>query len=274
MKKVLIFCLLVSSMVWALSAQAAYISTNWGGLYQYDIKQGTTTYIGKTSTGRMPQELTDIAMSSGKLYGVDTSALYSVDVNNGQLSVIRRLGYLQLNALVGDPNGSDLYTASDSGQFGRLSDTGQYSLIGNLGSYKGQTLRSSGDLVFGPDGTLYATVYKNKSGEDYLATIDVKTGQATVLGEVRDKSVYGLVFLDGKLYGTTADHDLIEIDQNTGRGTYVGRIMGLELGAITGATGDPSDTTASGATPEPATLLLLSSAMGMVLWRRRRGAVG
>jgi len=128
-------------------------------------------------------------------------------------------------------------------------------------------LRSSGDMAFGPDGTLYATVHKGRW--NYLATIDVDTGQATVLGDIGYSAVYGLVFLDGKLYGTTADQNLIEINQTTGQGTHVTRIVGIELGAIWGATGGPS-----GATPEPGTLLLLSSAMGMVLWRRRRGAIG
>ncbi len=248
-------------MVWALSAQAAYLSTSRGGLYQYDINQGTTTYIGRTGPG-----MTDIAMASNRLYGITFSAFYSIDVNTGHSSLIRNVGWLGLNALVGSPDGSNLYTASYSGQFGQLSDTGQYSLIGSLGSYEGRALRSSGDMAFGADGTLYATV--NNGRGDYLATIDVDTGQATVLGDIGYSAVYGLVFLDGTLYGTTADQNLIEINQTTGQGTHVTRIVGIELGAIWGATGGPS-----GATPEPGTLLLLSSAMGMVLWRRRR-AVG
>jgi len=268
MKKVLIFCLVVSSMVWALSAQAAYLITRWSDLYQYDIKQGTTTYIGRTGWG-----MQDIAMASNRLYGVAFSGFYSIDVNTGHSSLIRRSAvFAGRNALVGSPDGSNLYIVSQGGRFGRLSDTGQYSLIGSLGSYEGRALFSRGDMAFGADGALYATV--NNGRGNYLATIDVNTGQATVLGDIGYRAVYGLVFLDGTLYGTTADHNLIEIDQTTGQGTHVTWIEGIEPGPITGAAGDPSDTIASGATPEPATLLLLSSAMGMILWRRRRRAVG
>ena len=267
MKKVLIFCLVVSSTVWAMSAQAAYLITRWSDLYQYDINQGAT-YIGRTSWG-----MKDIAMASNRLYGVAFSAFYSIDVNTGHSSLIRRdFGFAMINALVGSPTGDTLYALSKGGRFARLSDTGQYSLIGSLGSYEGRALFSRGDMAFGADGTLYATV--NNGRGDYLATIDVDTGQATVLGDIGYSAVYGLVFLDGTLYGTTADHDLIEIDQTTGQGTHVTGIVGIESGPITGAAGDPSDTIASGATPEPATLLLLSSAMGMILWRRRRRAVG
>lgn len=258
MKKVLILFVVISSVAWALSAQAAYLSTSGGGLYQYDIRQGTTTYVGRTG-----RSMTDIAMASNRLYGITFSAFYSIDVNTGHSSLIRNVGWLGLNALVGSPTGDTLYTASYRGSFGRLSDTGQYSLIGSLGKYKGRWLRSSGDLAFSADGTLYATVSNGR--RDYLATIDVDTGRATVLGAIGYSAVYGLVFLDGTLYGTTASKNLIEINQATGQGTRVAKIKDIKLGAIWGATGGPS-----GATPEPATLLLLSSAMGMILWRRRR----
>lgn len=260
MRKTLFLLCLVAVVMWAIPAQAAYISTSGGGLYQYDIKQGTTTFIGKTGRG-----MTDIALSSNKLYGITYSSFYSINQQTGQSTRISNFGGLGLNALVGGPTGGNLYAASRHGSFGVLTDTGQYSLIGSLGRYEGHLLRSSGDLAFGADGTLFATV--NNGGKDFLATIDVGTGQATVLGSTGFGSVYGLVYLDGTLYGTTANKRLIEINQVTGQGTRLAKMPDIKLGRIWGATGGVAS-----ATPEPSTLLLFGPAMGMIMWRRRRMA--
>lgn len=259
MKTTLIALLMTALLALASQASAAYISTSLGGLYHYDIGQGTTTFIGKTGPG-----MTDIAINANKLYGITFSSFYSIDHQTGQSTFIRSLGNLGINALEGGLTGNTLYTASYNGTFGTLnSDTGEYTLIGSLGKYKGQWLKSSGDLAFGADGTLYATV--NNGRTEYLATIDLNTGKANVLGAIGFGQVYGLVYFNDTLYGTTANKQLLEINPATGQGSLVAKLGEIGNGAIWGATGG---TTSS--TPEPSTLLLLAPAMGFIWWRRRK----
>lgn len=268
MKKIFALLFVATAVTWSLPAQAAYINTFDKSLYEYDINQHKATYLGKTT-----RQFTDIAVSSGKLYGISMKRFYSIDPKTGQATHISDLDGYGYNALVGDPKSKSLYTLTTGGQFGRITESGKYTLIGTLGEYGRGPLHSSGDMVYGNDGTLYAAVapWWNSwfSTNSMLAKIDPRTGHATIIGSLGFRSVLGLMNIDGTIYGTTFDKKLIKINTNTGKATLVTRMNDIREGPVWGATGG----TAMATTPEPGTLLLLSSAVGMILWRRRRAAV-
>jgi hypothetical protein len=127
------------------------------------------------------------------------------------------------NALVSDPSGR-LIAATTEGQILSVDRfSGEAAVIGTLGG----ALRSSGDLAFSSDGTLYGTVEGDQS--DLLIRIDLSTGRGTTIGQIGFRSVYGLAFdadgtLLGGVNGGTQPSQLIRISTSTGTGQVIGVI--------------------------------------------------
>lgn len=78
----------------------------------------------------------------------------------------------------------------------------------------------SGDLSFDDNDNLYATL--NSGGKVHLATIDVNTGAATLIGDIGFSAVYGLAFFCCNLYGATSSGGLLKINAFSGAGTMIG----------------------------------------------------
>jgi hypothetical protein len=171
--------------------------------------------------------ITDIAVApNGRLWGVTFNELYRINATTAAATLVGSLGQADINAITFAPDGR-LLGAGASGTFvvidtisGRATASGSY----------GGSLISAGDLAFGPNGTLYATMVGFAAG-DLLATINLANGTATLITTTPNGigfgAVWGLDFVEGQLYGLTAfsatgaPGDLIRINTTNGAGTRV-----------------------------------------------------
>lgn len=74
------------------------------------------------------------------------------------------------------------------------------------------------------------------------------------VGEIGFKDVFGMNFDQGNLLGYTDDRKLISIDTETGKGTFVRDVTGVNS-ELWGATAPLSSSDNSKKVPEPTTLL-------------------
>jgi uncharacterized repeat protein (TIGR02543 family) len=196
--------------------------------------------------------VTDIAFNqSGELFGCTYNYLLYIDPDTGKGSLIGSIGFTT-NALAFNHNGI-LYGATTIGALITIdTSTGKGSYISSFGG----GLISSGDLIFSPDGKLYATArYSFGSNYDYLAIINTSTGTANIIGNIGFDKVYGLAYdKNGNLYGFTDYFELLSINTSTGSGVLLGYLDSnawggtskvvkqytLTISANEGGTTDPS----------------------------------
>lgn len=196
----------VQSMPQLFAVDLALSST----IYHLDTHTGAETIVAETG-----YQLTDIASDGAVIYGVTYSDLITVDPTDGTVSYVGATGFSSVNALV--YHDGTLYGATGIGEFITIDPTtGTGTLIGYLG-----TGVSSGDLAVTDNGTLYATLNVVGSTNDYLAIINTRTGEATLIGDTGFRSVYGLVYEDGLLYGLTFSSEVILLNTTTGEGTLI-----------------------------------------------------
>ncbi|MGO9217299.1 MAG: hypothetical protein ACLP5E_05920 [Streptosporangiaceae bacterium] len=104
--------------------------------------------------------------------------------------------------------------------------TGRATIIGRFG----RRLGSAGDLTFA-DGHLYATVDRHGSKWSFLATVNIRTGAANVIGPTGYRDVYGLVTENGAIYGATYSGKFLAICPITGRGRVIWN-EGIAVGGL------------------------------------------
>ncbi|HJR79083.1 MAG TPA: hypothetical protein VJ821_03355 [Anaerolineales bacterium] len=197
-------------------------------LWELDPSTGTGTR--QIPTG---YTITDIAFDGNILYGINYSQLFRIDPASGARSIIGSMGYGNVNALTVASNGT-MYAATVSGVFLRINKaTGAGTLLGSFGSGIG----SSGDLAIRSDNTMYAAVTRSGTSNNWLARININTGQATLVGDMGASGVFGLDFMDGELYGVTSNGRLLRIDPATGGSTYI-QTFSASFGGLSTATGD------------------------------------
>jgi hypothetical protein len=183
-------------------------------LYSVIPSTGVTTPIGP-----LPTEMSDIAAFNGALYGISISTpsvLYRINPNTGAGTPIGGSTGAALNALVFSPQGR-LYAAGGGQLYTIDTATGVATAINqSAGSYL-----SSGDLEFDSGGKLYLTSASFSGFGDQLFSINLVTGQGTLIGSTGFDSVYGLAYVNGTMYGLTWLGRIIRIDLTTGAGTQV-----------------------------------------------------
>jgi subtilisin family serine protease len=189
-------------------------------LLRIEQRNGVAVVVGETTL----RPITDIAFTpDGGLYGISEDRLYRINPLTAASVEVGPLRVRGANALVSDPSGR-LIAATTEGQILSVDRfSGEAAVIGTLGG----TLRSSGDLAFSSDGTLYGTVEGAQS--DLLIRIDLSTGRGTTIGQIGFRSVYGLAFdangtLLGGVNGGTQPSQLIRISMSTGIGQVIGVI--------------------------------------------------
>jgi hypothetical protein len=183
------------------------------------------------------QTLTDLAVDKNdNMVGVTLDKLYTIDPTTGAATFIKDLDVDNVTSLsfvpsdLNDPSSADiLVTASSFGDVVQIDPTtGTTTPLGNYGTVANGQVRSSGDL-FGVHGVgIFATVdVGDAGGNDFLATIDPVTWQATPLGTGTgfDK-IFGLGYWGGTIYGfvdlgTGNGGQMIQLDPNTGAGTLL-----------------------------------------------------
>ena len=91
-------------------------------------------------------------------------------------------------------------------------------------------LGSAGDLTFA-GGHLYGLVFKTGSADTFLATINLHTGAAKIVGNTGFKNVWGLVTGSGALYGATDGGLFLAISPVTGHAKAIWK-DGLAIGGL------------------------------------------
>ena len=161
--------------------------------------------------------LSDITFRGKVLYGISFTALYRLNAATGARRRVGALGLSGANALATQPGTNTLYGASHQGDLFTISTrTGRASVIGAFG----HRLGSAGDLTF-VHGRLYATVSRPGSARSFLATVNVRTGAARVIGNTGYNKVWGLVTGSGTLYGATVSGNFLAISAATGRARVI-----------------------------------------------------
>jgi len=162
-------------------------------------------------------ELTDVTFRGKALYAISFSDLYRLNAATGASHLIGSLGFSSANALVTQPKTGTLYGADQFGDFFKInSGTGHATLIGTFGGGLG----SAGDLTFAY-GHLYATVTESGSSESFLATVNLRTGSAKIVGNTGFSNVWGLITGYGALYGATYGGSFLAISATTGRAKVI-----------------------------------------------------
>jgi hypothetical protein len=164
--------------------------------------------------GHAGVELTDIAFRGKTLYAISFTDLYWLNTATGASHHIGSLGggITSANALATQPKTNILYGADQFGDVFKINQkTGRVTIIGSFGGKLG----SAGDLTFA-GGHLYALVFKASTGDTYLATVNLHTGAAKIVGNTGFKNVWGLVTGTGALYGATQGGLFLVISPVTG----------------------------------------------------------
>jgi hypothetical protein len=158
-------------------------------------------------------ELTDITFRGKTLYAISFTDLYWLNTATGASHHLGSLGFSAANALVTQPKTNTLYGADEYGNFFTINrKTGHATLVGTFGGGLG----SAGDLTF-YNGRLYATVTQGGTGS-FLATVNVRTGAAKIVGKTGYPDVWGLVTgSGGALYGATDGGLFLVVSPSTGR---------------------------------------------------------
>lgn len=263
--KIWIYMICAFVLIFSASPASAFLmSRSNARLYEGDVDNATRTYIDDMGSWTP----TDIAYDGSTVYAVSFTNLYTFDPDTGSTTNVGAHGQSGMNALVYDYADEILYGASYNGEFGSLTTGGTYTEIGDFGQwYSGgrwRDITSSGDLAIDySDGTMYASVNVDGRSNDYLASINVSTGAATIIGSFGYDLMYGLFFENSQLYGLDDEGRLFEVDTSDGSTTYIRDYA--QSGYYGAAGSDPY------VIPEPATVVLLISGLaGLGFFRKKR----
>lgn len=175
-------------------------------LYKLDPFKHTLDEI-----GTLP-DLFDIDTApDGTLYGLSPQYLYRYDAQANSWTQLPQ----PLDADVGNANGmaidseGNVFITSGNKLYGADLTTGEVQLRGNMGG----NYTSSGDCVVTKQDVLYMT--SSHTDTDSLVKIQGATAQTDNIGITGVDAIWGLTAAWGRLWGTTWDGKLVEIDQHS-----------------------------------------------------------
>ncbi len=193
-------------------SKCLYVVDPTSTLYTIDPATATPNAVGPVTIANV----TDIAFHGPTLYGVSFSQLLKLNPDTGKGTVVGATGSTT-NGLAVHSDGT-IYAAGAT-QLVKLNPvTGAGMPV--PGNY-GPGLSSSGDLAFDSNDVLFGAL--NSGGSVSLAQINLTTNQATLIGSTGLSTVYGLAFFGCRLYGTTANGELVDINVATGKATVIGK---------------------------------------------------
>lgn len=206
----------------SLMSATLFAADSAGELFKLNPATGSKSLI-----GRMPVVMYDIASSrSGQLFGVDArSSLFKINASTAQVTRIGSVGGF-VNGLTFAPDGK-LYGSGYNHLYTINTSTGHGTLFGNFAS----GVNSAGDLAFDDKGNLYFTTTLDK-----LIRINLRSHSYTTVGSIGFHEVYGLAFMNGKLYGmSNFSEQVFQINTSTGHGTLAHN-FGAGVEGLNGAT--------------------------------------
>lgn len=179
------------------------------------------------------------APGTGTLYGTDANAGHLLSINplTGVGTVIGSIGAFTVPSLAVHPVTGVLYAGRGTG-VPNIYTVNPVTGVGTLVGSTGLGLAAVGDLAFNAAGVLYASVNivgDGGTGSDNLATINLSTGAATVIGPYGG-GLEGMEAISfdsgGQLWGARDNHaglgtpGLYTINTTTGAATLVAPIVG------------------------------------------------
>jgi len=172
--------------------------------------------------------VTDIAVDhSGAIIGVTFNEVLRIDHDTAACTTLAPLdGSHPFNGLSWVTQGTSevLLGTTTSGTVSRIDPaTGA---VTNVGMF-GQSLRSSGDLVSVTKFGTLVTVKTPTAQDDWLASLDPTTGQATLIGAIGFRDILGIGFWKDRVFGFAQGGQFILIDPATGAGTMVSQMPGV-----------------------------------------------
>ena len=245
-------------------AATMYVHDSIGNLGTVDTESGAVNLIGD-----MGATMTDIAFdTSGNLFGITFSGLYSINAATAASSLIGSHGVPGGNALVFGSDGT-LYSAGNSSRdlYSIDASSGATTSLGTTG------FTSGGDLAFVGDDFYLA------AGGSNLVSIDLDDLTASsVVGSFGVGSVFGIATDEADIMYGVGGTQIFTVDLNTGEAldaiNYGGQGLGSAFGqSFFAEAGAPGPGPGPSPVPLPASGFLLLGAFGMAgafRLRRRR----
>ena len=194
-----------------------------GQFFTVDPFKKKVTYISEILN--TDGSLLDIDTSpDGIIYGISAQSLYNYNRN---LNAWVKVGDLQTslqgaNGLAIDRSGEAFATARAELYSVDL-NSGRANKLGNLTG----NVNSSGDCVVNKGDVLFMTSKQDDPNlPDDLIKIDRTNNTTEKIGTTSHSRIFGLTAAWGKLFGLTANGELIEIDQRTGASTLIEKFDG------------------------------------------------
>lgn len=195
-----------------------------GALYSIDLENLVTRRLGHVRAGDDAPVLGDlVATPDGYLYGISTTSVYRINLEDATLST--KIGDHELINPYGVGLGNDgqVYAMTSDGRLFVIDPaTARTREVGKLGG----GFVASGDLAVMND-VVYASV-KDPMRREFLVTVDPATGQARVVALFLDvvtgapiSDVFGLVCSKGTLYGLTSSGAIMRVNPTNGRCTVL-----------------------------------------------------
>lgn len=193
-----------------------------GTLYRLDV--AGFLKVGNFSYDKAPGSMTDIALNkTGTLFGVTFDDVFQCDKATAKCKWLASLpkqfnGLTFVPAGTVDPVDEVLIGVGNDGSWNRIDVAGSKATIKQLGYYGGG-MTSSGD-AFSVEGIgTFATVKKGFGGDDFLVSVNPKTGAATSIGNTGVAGLWGFAWYSGTFYGFSDDGDVWAIDVKTAKAT-------------------------------------------------------
>ncbi len=206
----------------------AGLSNGLGTLYAhtsstlYRLDPSGFSLIGDFTFNLNGGQMTDIALDdNGTMFGVTFNDVFQCDKNTAKCQWLASLP-TSFNGLTFVPKGTlsatsaSLIGIGNDGSWNLITVNGNTANVSNLGYYGSYT--SSGDAFsvegIGTFATVKASVF---GGTDALASIDPKTGKATLIGDTGVSDLWGFAWYQQKFYGFSADGNVYQVDIKTGK---------------------------------------------------------
>lgn len=207
----------------------AFAVDSQGHLYAVDCPAAKFTKLGRievpAADGKGQPErptLCDLAATpDGYLYGVSTSTLYLINIEDPTKS--KKVGLHGLSNPYGMGGFGAALIANDLS--GAVQSIHPKSAVSKkLGAMGGPWVASGDVATF--QGRIYSSV-KDAGRNEHLVSLDPQTGKAKLVGAFKDESgqaidnVFGLIDHDKKLYALTSAGGFYEVDVKTARLTLI-----------------------------------------------------